>query len=258
MIDYQAIVAPALPILYWLIPVMLLIGFLKSPTVKGWLGELALRIFSRLTLPKETYRRLYNVTLPTPDGTTQIDHIFVSPYGIFVVETKNMKGWIFGSEKQSQWTQRIYKRSYKFQNPLRQNYKHTKAIENLLDVPPETIHSVVCFVGDSRFKTPMPDNVTHGLGSVRYIKSFKTKVFSDQEMQQIVDDLQAGRKNDTRETHREHVANLRTNHDSDGQKQCPKCGEPMVLRAVKRGASEGKEFRGCSGFPNCRYRAQRI
>ena len=34
-----------------------------------------------------------------PDGTTQIDHIFVSHYGVFVVETKNTSGWIFGNER---------------------------------------------------------------------------------------------------------------------------------------------------------------
>lgn len=47
-------------------------------------------------LPKSTYTPFHDVTLPTPDGTTQIDHIFVSRFGVFVVETKNMGGWIFG------------------------------------------------------------------------------------------------------------------------------------------------------------------
>ena len=46
-------------------------------------------------LPKE-YIILNDIMLPTQYGTTQIDHIVVSPYGIFVIETKNYKGWIFG------------------------------------------------------------------------------------------------------------------------------------------------------------------
>ncbi|WP_374693676.1 nuclease-related domain-containing protein [Microbulbifer sp. TB1203] len=58
-----------------------------------------------------------------------------------------MQGWIFGGEHQAQWMQRIYKKSFKFQNPLRQNYKHVKALEALLDVPADTIHSVVVFAG---------------------------------------------------------------------------------------------------------------
>jgi len=91
---------------------------------KGQIGELLVRLFIHLQLDKQTYRRLHNATLDTPDGTMQIDHVFLSPYGIFVLETKNMSGWIFGSEKQAHWAQTLYKHTFKFQNPLRQNYKH--------------------------------------------------------------------------------------------------------------------------------------
>ena len=33
---------------------------------------------------------------------------------------------------------------------------------------------------------------------------------------------------------------------------CPKCGCEMILRTAKKGASAGKQFWGCSGYPNCR------
>ncbi|WP_350617509.1 nuclease-related domain-containing protein, partial [Pseudomonas sp. HY7a-MNA-CIBAN-0227] len=77
-----------------------------------------------------------NVTLPLPNGgSTQIDHVIVSIYGIFVIETKNYKGWIFGNEKQRQWTQAFPNgRKYKFQNPLRQNYLHIKTLADLLEL----------------------------------------------------------------------------------------------------------------------------
>jgi restriction system protein len=132
--DFTPIIAQVWGTLGWVIPLMLLIGLLKSPWAKGHIGELLVRLFAHWQLDKQTYRRLHNVTLNTPDGTTQIDHVFLSPYGIFVLETKNMSGWIFGSEKQAQWTQKLYKRTYKFQNPLRQNYKHLKALEATLGV----------------------------------------------------------------------------------------------------------------------------
>ena len=138
--DFTPIIAQVWGTLGWFIPLMLLIGLLKSPWAKGHIGELLVRLFAHWQLDKQTYRRLHNVTLNTPDGTTQIDHVFLSPYGIFVLETKNMSGWIFGSEKQAQWTQKLYKRTFKFQNPLRQNYKHTKAIQELLGVASEHVH----------------------------------------------------------------------------------------------------------------------
>ncbi len=107
--DYSPIVAQAWGMLTWFIPAALLIGLLKSPWAKGQIGELLVRLFAHWQLDKQIYRRLHNVTLNTPDGTTQIDHVFLSPYGIFVLETKNMTGWIFGSEKQAQWTPKLYK-----------------------------------------------------------------------------------------------------------------------------------------------------
>ncbi|RJY20410.1 nuclease, partial [Pseudomonas syringae pv. actinidiae] len=155
------------------------------------------------------YRRLHNVTLNTADGTTQIDHVFISPFGIFVLETKNMRGWIFGSEKQPQWTQKIYRQTFRFQNPLRQNYKHLKALEATLAVDMNNLHSVISFVGESTFKTPMPINVTQGAGFIRYIRSFQQRVFSEAQVDALVSALQAGRRPPNHATHREHVRNLK-------------------------------------------------
>jgi hypothetical protein len=150
--DPTLVLAPLVNAIWWLIPLILLGALLKSSRVKGFIGELRVRLALRLRLDRATYRAVHDITLPTPDGTTQIDHVVVSRYGVFVIETKNMKGWIFGGERQAQWTQRIYRYTNRFQNPLLQNYTHVKALQALLDVPPETIQSVVSFVGDSRFK----------------------------------------------------------------------------------------------------------
>jgi len=250
--DFTPIIAQLLATIGWLIPVMLLIGLLKSPWAKGHIGELLVRLFAHLQLDKLTYRRLHNVTLNTPDGTTQIDHVFLSPFGIFVLETKNMSGWIFGNEKQAQWTQKIYKRTFKFQNPLRQNYKHLKALEATLGVKPEHLHSVITFVGGSAFKTEMPANVTQGIGFVRYIKSFQHLVFSQAEVDAMLQTLQTGRRAPTLATHREHVQNLKRRTDPTAERQCPKCGSALLVRTVKSGPKEGQQFWGCSAFPKCR------
>lgn len=98
---------------------------------------------------------LKDLTLPSRGGTTQIDHVVVSRFGIFVIETKNMKGWIYGSADQAQWTQVIYRHKSKFQNPIRQNYKHVKAIQELLDVEVHNLHSVVAFIGSGVPKTAL-------------------------------------------------------------------------------------------------------
>lgn len=112
----------------YILPVLVIITIIKTSWFKGKVGEFWINIHVKMRLDDKVYRLIKNVTLPTDDGSTQIDHILVSVYGVFVIETKNMKGWIFGGEHQRTWTQKLFKESYKFQNPLFQNYKHTQTL----------------------------------------------------------------------------------------------------------------------------------
>ncbi len=251
--DFTLVMAQIWSTVGWLVPLMLVIGLLKSPWAKGQIGELLVRIFAHWQLDQSTYRRLHNVTLNTPDGTTQIDHVFLSPYGIFVLETKNMSGWIFGTERQAQWTQKIYKRTYKFQNPLRQNYKHLKALEATLQVSPAHLHSIITFVGGSKFKTELPPCVTQGIGFIDYIKSFQQVVFSQIEVDAMLEALKRDRRSPSLTTHREHVQNLKRRSDPTAEWKCPKCGNALVIRTSKTGPKTGQQFWGCSGFPRCRF-----
>jgi restriction system protein len=241
--------------LFWLLLVSVLAVLVKSPWFKGVVGEAWVNLGIWLFLSSKDYRLIRNVTLPTGEGTTQIDHIVVSRFGVFVIETKNMSGWIFGNPHQKVWTQKLYRESYKFQNPLHQNYKHTKALEEFLGIAPETIFSVVVFIGDSTFKTPMPENVMAG-GYIRYIRSKNLIRLPDAEVDRIAGAIQAGRLTPSLQTHRDHVRHLQDSHaglKAAAERACPRCGRPMVLRTASQGANAGREFWGCSGFPKCRH-----
>jgi hypothetical protein len=231
---------------------MLVLALLQTRLFKGWFGERLVRLRAHFQLDRRVYRRLHDVTLITPDGTTQIDHVLVSPFGIFVLETKNMSGWIFGGEKQAQWTQQIYKKRFRFQNPVHQNYKHLKALQAVLGIGPECVHSVIVFVGPSTFKTRMPDNVIRGSSWVRYIKSFQQMVFSEAQVTAMLHALQAGRLAPTLATRREHVQRLKQRNDPSASRQCPRCGSALVVRRFKSGPRSGQQFWGCSTFPKCR------
>ncbi|AYO09613.1 nuclease [Vibrio campbellii] len=237
---------------WYLVPLLLIVSVFKSRWLKGVFGEfLVNRLLSKL--PESDYTLIKDVTLPTSDGTTQVDHIVVSKYGIFVVETKNMKGWIFGSARQKQWTQKIYRHSSKFQNPLHQNYKHIKALETLLGCSEEHLHSVIVFIGDSTFKTEMPPNVTYARGSIRYIQQFNEVVFSDKDYARLTESinrLKLKRGVITDLKHRKHVKEVVASKVSSNE--CPRCGSEMVLRETKRGENIGKQFWSCSTFPKCR------
>ena len=237
---------------WWLVPLVFLSLFMRSLLFKGLVGEWVVKLYAKLFLTSDRYTRFHNITLPTPDGTTQIDHVFVSRFGVFVLETKNMKGWIFGSERQKEWTQKIYKQSFKFQNPLRQNYKHEKALEATLDIPSGSIHSVIVFVGSAIFKTDMPPNVTYHNNFVNYIRSFSSLVFSEIQVKEICERLNASRLKPSFRLHQSHLRNLKTRSDPNAERYCPKCGKRMVVRTAKRGANTGDRFWGCSGFPGCK------
>jgi restriction system protein len=240
-------------VVLYLIPIAIFTAILKSPWFKGLAGEFIVNTLAKMILNKNEYHLIKNVTLPTEDGTTQIDHIIVSRYGIFVVETKNMKGWIFGSPSQKQFTQKIYKYSKHFQNPLNQNYKHLKTIESLLGLNDQQVHSVIVFVGESTFKTEMPANVTYGFGYIRFIKSKKQTILTKSKVDEIIKKIEEGKLTPSFKTNKAHIEHVK--HIVSEKKMsnmCPKCGNPMVLREAKSGQNAGKQFWGCSKFPQCR------
>ena len=258
--DFSPIINQVVGVLWYLIPLVIFAYILKSPWFKspwfkGVAGEFIVNLSAKLMLDKEKYHLIKNVTLPTEDGSTQIDHIIVSIYGIFVVETKNMKGWIFGSPNQKTWTQKIYKHSSKFQNPLHQNYKHVKTLQSLLGITDDQIFSLVVFVGESTFKTEMPENVTYRGGYVRFIKSNTQPVLSESEVNEITNKIETGRLRRSFKTNRDHVKYVKSivkYKENINSQTCPKCGSSMVLREAKKGANIGKKFWGCSNFPKCR------
>lgn len=206
--DVTALMAVLLNQLWFLLPLLLLATIAKSPWFKGMIGEWLLNLSIRLFLDRQEYHLLSNVTLPLEQGSTQIDQVLVSRFGVFVIETKNMKGWIFGDPRHKRWTQQLFRRRHGFQNPLHQNYLHLMTLKSLLGLADHQLHSIVYFIGDCTFKTPMPENVMRR-GLVSHIKSKTTPVLSTTEVARIVDTIQQGRLAASWQTHRQHVTQLK-------------------------------------------------
>jgi len=210
----QTILSQLFSTFWWVILAFVAIGIIKAfkPFIKGKVGEFAVALHVKLYLKDVQYILLNDCTLPDEQsGTTQIDHILLSPYGIFIIETKNYKGWIFGSERQKLWTQKIFKKSYKFQNPLHQNYKHQKVLEQVLAdiITPEYLHSIVVFMPDCEFKTDMPVNVFRGAAWVDYVKNFKVEVIPAMKLKRIQLRIEKEVLEKSWKTNRIHVENLK-------------------------------------------------
>lgn len=181
----------------------------KLPQIKGRMGENLVIKGLEKHLDQNEYSIINDVTLPLEDGgTTQVDHIVVSRFGIFVVETKNMSGWIFGSEKQANWTQTIHRSKHYFQNPLRQNYKHTKTLSDLLDLPHELFHSVIVFTRNAELKTKLPDNVGHLDEMMSYIKAFSEEIVTYKLKLRVIKHIEVVKLKQGRKTNRQHVEYL--------------------------------------------------
>ncbi len=105
-----------------------------------------------------------DVMLPAGRGTTQIDHILITPSVVFVIETKDMSGWLFGTPGQRYWTQvlladrwsrglGIRTTKHRFYNPLMQNEGHARALVKLGIVERSRVRPVAAFVGNAELRT---------------------------------------------------------------------------------------------------------
>lgn len=231
--------------------ILIIAGILFSRWTFGEEG--VARKLESLQRKNKEYHPFNNVILKTLDGTTQIDHILISPYGVFVIETKSFKGWIFGDAHQKRWTQSLfgpYRSSikYQFQNPIHQNYKHVKAVQDFLGIDSKSIFNIVVFAGGGEFKTEMPENVMELYNLLPYVESRTEKFFDDEKTKELTQKL-SDYVEHASYNEESHVKNLVQNMEHP---ICPKCGKQMVLRTARKGPGAGSEFWGCPNFPSCR------
>ncbi len=227
---------------------------------------------------------LFNVYVPKENGeTTEIDVLLIDKSGIFVFESKNYSGWIFGSENQSQWTQTLPRgkgRSEKnrFFNPIIQNKGHIKHLKNVLggSIP---MYSIIAFSDRCELKNIKVSsadvvviNRSAALSRVEQKKRGVAELLSEGDILTVYNSLYPMTQVDdsVKEEHIRAIENKiqptakesikeepapkeETAPKEDGDMLCPKCKSKLVARVARKGANAGKQFYGCSNYPNCRY-----
>ncbi len=239
----------------WLIIIVIAI-ILSHPKIKGLIGER--RVRKRLRrLPEENYRFLNDITLKGKKGTSQIDHMVISPYGIFVIETKNYKGWIHGREDSEYWVQTFYKHKTKFRNPIKQNWSHIYAIkENLPEYKDLPYYPVIVFVGKEKLKNlDVTTDVIYPDALFETIMRHRgPQKLTDNEIDKIFTKLTEASIKD-KQAKRNHVSRIKWNVKIKKMKErvhiYPQCGGQLIKRTDKSG-----EFYGCSNFPQCQYKTK--
>ncbi len=220
---------------------------------KGRIGEHRVaHILGRL--PKDRYQVINDLLLRTSSGsTTQIDHVVISQYGIFVIETKFYKGWIYGGENSEFWTQNIYGNKYTLRNPILQNAGHVRVLRQMLkdygDIP---FIPIVAFSRQATLGVSSGTPVIYWNQIRKVIGQFKEKRIAPDALTGIYNKLIESNIPDSKESRREHIRNVRSYEDrrniAVASGKCPRCGGNLVLRHGKYGS-----FYGCSNYPRCKF-----
>ena len=209
---------------------------------------------------------LYNLYIFKEDGTTtEIDALLIHPSGIYIFESKNYKGWIFGSENQQYWTQvlsggrgKSYKHS--FFNPIIQNKVHLKWLNYYLNQYTPNLYSYIVFGNDCQLKEIHLNSDRHKVIQTWQVigtidrQACQSQVYLSPEQ---IDDLYrmllplTKRKQAIKERHINSIAQQKQRREAE--KICPRCQHGLVLRTASKGSKAGQKFWGCSNFPRCRF-----
>lgn len=229
-----------------------IVGFICIVFNKSNAGDVGEKVVARRLkkLPDEYYY-FNGMYLQSGNYSTQIDHVVVSIYGIFVIETKNYKGNIYGDEKAEEWTQIIMHNRYPFQNPIKQNRGHVYCLMRLLNLPKEYFIPIVVFTPRCNLYVNTNSVVIYTSQIIDVIMSYKTPLLSEAKVKELATKLNYS-SFETRDTVKTHVAYARYRkqeyHGKIDNRICPRCGGHLVERVGRYG-----NFMGCSNYPECTY-----
>lgn len=264
------------------------IPYFRMRSDSGRLGEYY--TYKYLTRLPGKKRFLFNCYIPDEnDITTEIDVLLIHESGIYVFESKNYSGWIFGSENQKQWTQSLAagrgkgkSRKKSFFNPIWQNKKHINWLQKYLkEYSSLPFYSYIVFSERCELKKlnlKTQEHVVIRRNNVLYAVSAQAaavdSVLSQETIDKLYDTIYPLSQADsiTKSKHIQNINNtqhqneqkahsqhshqnvpVKADPENTSEKICPHCGGKLVLRTATKGQNAGKKFYGCSSYPKCRY-----
>lgn len=224
------------------------IAFHKT-RIKGTIGER--KVSQKLKNLSDEYKIFNDVTIQEDKYSSQIDHIVISPYGIFVIETKNYKGNIYGGEKAEEWTQNIWGNKYSFRNPIKQNLGHVFSLMKLFNLPQSYFIPIVAFTTRCYLYVDSTSAVIYTYEVDDEILSYQNRILSEEQVERLATKLSYS-SFETRDTNKEHVRYAKgSKYDYQWKIDnyiCPRCGGKLIERNGKYG-----RFLGCCNYPRCTF-----
>lgn len=226
--------------------ITLFIVWSKSSSGKGTIGEWRVRLKIGRTKPGKQY--VLNNYMVLVDGkSSQIDHIVIRKNGIFVIETKNYSGRIYGNQYQQEWTQVLNygKVKNKLYNPIKQNATHIYRIKKVIGENIDIISLVVFVQNNTRYLEA--ENVIPLWALSKTLRQTTSVTLTPEKMQYIYDKLVESKANLIIDKY-EHISVTRQIQADLHAGICPRCGGRLVERKSKFGT-----FFGCSNYPKCKF-----
>lgn len=204
---------------------------------------------------KGEYIVLKNAYVPLKNKSTEIDLLMIHEKGIFVFESKNYSGWIFGKANDRNWVQRMANGSkHVFYNPIKQNNTHIMALADYLSLPSDAFTSYIIFSERCRLKkVPKSTQEIVILQRNKMLKNLRKElkkreiIYTKEQIKEFEMKLKP-LTNVSDEVKKQHIEDIKQKHDSD---ICPFCGKKLIKRTGKYG-----QFMGCIGYPKCKYTRQ--
>ena len=181
-------------------------------------------------------------------GSCQIDHICINRHGIWVIETKNYSGQIYGNENWREWTQVL---SYgavknKHYNPVKQNATHIYSLSQQIRER-DVFQNLVVFLSGADISNVQSSSICRVDEIPQRINADTGIVLSPVQMDRYYKRLMALKESNTI-SEEEHIQNVKTMQDNIRLGICPNCKSKLVLKSGKNGL-----FYGCARYPKCNF-----
>lgn len=232
-----------------LIVILVLYLAIKGNSLKGKAGE---KVVANILEQIPGNKKIINDIMINDNGKSrQIDHIFINKNGIFVIETKNYAGNIYGKETSNEWSQYLNEKRFDFKNPIFQNYAHKQIVSKVVETE-DNIIPVIVFTRRCNLKVQTVKNAvlyTSQLQSFILNQNVKLK---DSEIDEYYNKIMENRITNE-ETIRNHNFNVQHyvayKNNLTSNNICPRCSSgKLIVRQGKYG-----KFLGCSNYPKCKY-----
>lgn len=179
--------------LFWIVPLVLLFAYISSPRFRGDIAETRVRRILLSGLKKSRYTVLNDLTVPSGGGTVHIDHLVVSRFGIFVIESQYAPGWVTGGEFQDQWKLAHWGRVARIDNPLHRNALQVDALKALLQAASSAFIPLVVMVGAKGFTRSMPKRLLIPEKLIASIRATTQPMLESEQALQVLREIESSR-----------------------------------------------------------------